>query len=54
MTRDNAIHCIKFLNEVPIKGHEARQVMNAVCEELLEMINTEDKQAEPDGKTDTE
>lgn len=53
MNKQNAINCIKFLNEVSIKGHDTREAMNAVCAELLEIINAEPPE-DPDGETDTE
>ena len=41
MKKQTAINIIKFLDEVPIKGHKTREAMNEACEELLEIVNNE-------------
>ena len=54
MNKQNAINAIKFLDEVQVKGHNQREAMNAVCADLLAIVNT-DKDKNPnqdnDGKT---
>ena len=44
MNKQIAANIIKLLNEVPIKGHETRQVMNEAVGALLEIANKEDKE----------
>lgn len=55
MNKQNAMNALKFLDRVEVKGHQEREVMNAVCAELLGMVNTEELDIkEPDGEADTE
>ena len=56
MKKQNAINAIKFLDMVPIKGHQLREDMNEVCKELLDIVNAkepkpdQDKDAKADAK----
>ena len=48
-----AQNIIKLLDDVTIKGHKSRQVMNEACDQLMEIVNFVPPK-EDDGKTDTE
>ena len=55
MKKQNAINAIKFLNEVTVKGHQTREAMNDLIEDLLAIVNAdEDKKPSKDdnGKAD--
>lgn len=56
MNKQNAINAIKFLDRVEIKGHQEREALTAVCQDLLAIVNAEEPQenSEPDGKADTD
>ena len=58
MNKENAKNIIKFLDQVTVKGHVARQAMNDACDDLLAIVNDEvvitPKLLENDGKTDAD
>lgn len=54
MEKQTALNIIKFLDDVAIKGHVAREAMNDACASLLEIINYEEAPKDTDGKTDTD
>lgn len=56
MNKQNAINAIKFLDEVSVQGHNKREAMNAVCADLMAIVNSEEDKKSPkgdNGKTDT-
>ena len=53
MNKQIAIDAIKFLNKVEITGHRERESMNAVCDALLAIVNSDEQLTQDkDGETD--
>lgn len=52
MDKRVATNIIKMLDDVSIKGHSAREIMNEACEQLLEIVNSIHTK-EKHGKTNT-